>query len=460
MSHLLNDFDAAAVDPANQSPNNRGDKSEYLLARRSLGVLPISLSIAAAWMWAPALMVAATLGYLYGFWGVFWFSVPNILAVLIFGPVALKARQRLASGVTYTGFQRRAHSNRVMWLFVGQDGMALFANLLANTIAGAFVAEFVFGIPFWIGAALVLLIPLAYTLPGGFRISTITDLFTMTVIVGVVVLVALWTIGAAGTSTLAAGYVGTGNHDFIFIAAGLGVALSIHLLASPYSDQTLWQRAWAAPVDKVNRSFLLGGLWFAPVPILCGAVGMIAAGAGLDLANPQEALFAGANAFLPGFVVPLLGLAVLLAVIDTVDSCFSAISGVVSDDNGLGRSIATGKWAIVVMAAAVGVVSLTNLPILSVQLLYGAVSASTLLPGLMTLFGRRLPAEPAMFWGVIIGGVIAFPVFLYGVFGGGGDFVTALGIVLGVVTSAAIVWTLNRLMAVEVGRDPDVVFAD
>lgn len=459
MSHLLTDVEDAKLDPANLSPRNRGDKSEYLVAGRSLGVLPISLSIAAAWMWAPALLVAAMLGYLYGFWGVFWFSVPNIAAVVIFGPVAVKAREKLASGVTYSGFQARAHSRRVMWLFVIQDALGLFANMLANTIAGGFVAQYVFGWPFWVGAAAVLIVPLLYTLPGGFRISTVTDVFTMTVIVGVVAIVSLATIIGAGISTLAAGYVGTGEHSFAFIAAGLGVALSVHLLASPYSDQTLWQRAWAAPIHKVRKAFRWGAIFFAPVPILCGAVGMVAAGAGLKLEDPQSALFAGASAFLPSFVVPILGFAVLLAVVDTIDSCMSAVSAFVSDDNALARSVSVGKAAMIAMTAIVGIVSLTNLPIFSVQLLYGAVAASSLLPGLMTLFRDRLPAEPAMFWGIIVGGLIAFPVFAWGVFGGGGDFVTALGIVLGVAASGVLVWVLDR-MSFAPARYAETVFAD
>lgn len=426
---------------------NVGAKAEYLLAGRTLGLLPISTSIAAAWMWAPALMVAATLGYVYGFWGVFWFSVPNILAVLLFGPVAERARRRLPDGATYSGFQRRAHSRRVMALFIGQDTMALFTNMLANAIAGGFVLSFVFDLPFALGVGLVLIIPLLYTLPGGFRISTITDVFTMAAILGVVVVVAFGTIINAGTATLMAGWQGAGGYEAAFIAAGLGLTLTVHLLAAPYSDQTLWQRAWAARPGDVRRAFLIGGLLFAPVPILCGMVGMVAGGAGLTLPDAQEALYAGAGAFLPAIAVSALGLAVLLAVVDTVDSCMSAVSAFVSDDNTLGWSVNAGRLAMVAMTAGVGVVAMApGLSILGVQLAYTAVSGSTLLPGLMSLFRDRLPMEPAVFWGMLGGAAIGAPVFMWGMYGGGGDQVVALGIVLTVGLAGAITWVIDRAM--------------
>jgi urea-proton symporter len=428
---------------------NAGDKSEYLLARRSLGILPISMSIAAAWMWAPALMVAATLGYVYGFWGVFWFSVPNILAVLLFGPVADRARKRLPSGATYSGFQRQAHSRRVMGLFIAQDAMALFTNMLANAIAGGFVVSYVFDVPLAWGVLLVLAVPLAYTLPGGFRISTITDLFTMTAILGVVAVVAAMTIGTAGAATLMDGWVGTNGFDAAFIAAGLGLTLTVHLLAAPYSDQTLWQRAWAARPEDVRKAFLLGGALFAPVPILCGAVGMVAHGSGLELENAQAALFAGADAWLGQAAVYALALAVILAVVDTIDSCMSAVSAFVSDDNTLGWSVTRGRWLMVAMTAVTGVVALVpGLSIFGVQLAYSAVSGSTLLPGLMSLFRSRMPAEPAVFWAMLLGAAIGAPVFLYGM-NQNDDIITSWGILLCVALSGVLTYLFDRYL---VGR--------
>ena len=423
---------------------NVGAKAEYLLARRSLGILPISLSIAAAWMWAPALMVAATLGYVYGFWGVFWFSVPNIAAVLLFGPVADRARRRLPDGATYSGFQRRAHSRRVMGLFIAQDAMALFTNMLANAVAGGFVVSYVFDVPLAWGVAGVLIIPALYTLPGGFRISTITDLFTMSAILGVVVVVAVATIGTASAATLLDGWTGSPGYDVAFIAAGLGLTLTVHLLAAPYSDQTLWQRAWAARPQDVRRAFTLGGLFFAPVPILCGAVGMVVAGSGIVLDNAQAALFVGADTYVGAVAVSALALAVLLAVVDTIDSCMSAVSAFVSDDNTLGWSVNAGRLLMVAMTAVVGAVALIpGLSILGVQLAYSAVSGSTLLPGLMSLFSRRRPAEPAVFWGMVGGALIGAPVFFYGL-SRGDDIVTAWGIVLTVAVSGVITWAGSR----------------
>jgi len=42
---------------------HKKDKSEFLLASRGIGVLPGAMSIAASWIWAPALFVAAQKAY-------------------------------------------------------------------------------------------------------------------------------------------------------------------------------------------------------------------------------------------------------------------------------------------------------------------------------------------------------------------------------------------------------------
>ena len=57
----------------------RQDKVEFLLANRGIGVLPGAMSIAASWIWAPALFIASQKAYEQGIAGLFWFTFPNPL---------------------------------------------------------------------------------------------------------------------------------------------------------------------------------------------------------------------------------------------------------------------------------------------------------------------------------------------------------------------------------------------
>lgn len=62
-------------------------KLEFLLADRNLGVWPAAFSIAATWIWAPALFLASEKAYTQGLAGVFWFIAPNVACLLLFAPL-------------------------------------------------------------------------------------------------------------------------------------------------------------------------------------------------------------------------------------------------------------------------------------------------------------------------------------------------------------------------------------
>ena len=61
------------------------NRAEFLVAGRSLGVWLAALSIAASWIWAPALFVASQKAYDQGLPGVFWFTFPNVLSLVLVG---------------------------------------------------------------------------------------------------------------------------------------------------------------------------------------------------------------------------------------------------------------------------------------------------------------------------------------------------------------------------------------
>lgn len=52
---------------------------KFYVGDRHMGTLQSAMSIAATWIWAPALFVSAEKAYANGFVGLFWFLVPNIL---------------------------------------------------------------------------------------------------------------------------------------------------------------------------------------------------------------------------------------------------------------------------------------------------------------------------------------------------------------------------------------------
>lgn len=76
----------------------------FCVGSRSENWLMSALSIAATWIWAPALFVSTEKAYSTGWVGLFWFLVPNALCLVIFIPFAKRIRKEMPEGMTLSGY--------------------------------------------------------------------------------------------------------------------------------------------------------------------------------------------------------------------------------------------------------------------------------------------------------------------------------------------------------------------
>ena len=58
----------------------------FCVGDRNTGWIVSAFSIAATWIWAPALFTSTENAYTKGFAGLFWFLVPNVLCLILFIP--------------------------------------------------------------------------------------------------------------------------------------------------------------------------------------------------------------------------------------------------------------------------------------------------------------------------------------------------------------------------------------
>lgn len=77
---------------------------DFYVGNRKMGAVASAMSIAATWIWAPALFTSAEKAYTNGIPGLFWFLVPNVLCLLFFIPFAKRIRKRMPNGITLSGF--------------------------------------------------------------------------------------------------------------------------------------------------------------------------------------------------------------------------------------------------------------------------------------------------------------------------------------------------------------------
>src|SRR5271154_1770197 len=59
-----------------------------------------AISLAITWIWAPALFISAQQSYQNGVAGIFWFTLPNIISLMILAPLAVRIREYLPRGYT------------------------------------------------------------------------------------------------------------------------------------------------------------------------------------------------------------------------------------------------------------------------------------------------------------------------------------------------------------------------
>lgn len=403
-------------------------KDGYLLMNRDLGWVRGAFSIAATWIWAPALFVAATQGYLHGWVGVFWFTVPNVLCLILFGWFARRMRRMFPDGFTLSGAARQRYSPRVQVAYVVSLLTLSAASFAVQLLAGGLVVSVLTGIPFWMITIALAVIVLAYSQRSGLGASIVSDWLQMWVIGVVGVGLSLLVASMAGMDVIAAGTTGI-ERDYTSLVSGPGAALfwsfglstTIGLLSGPFGDQSFWQRGWAIREKDVGKSFVVGGLIFALVPLSMGLLGFAAAGAGLSPDDPQLTNMEAIVHWLPSWTVVLFLLYIFSGLASTLSSMLSSVSSLAGHDLGStrwGARVDPVRRARVSMAllALVGL-AIANVPgiaIVQLFIFYGTVRASVFVPTIVMLLWRRPLSEAGAFWGIVGALVVGLPASAYG----------------------------------------------
>ena len=150
--------------------------SDFHTADRNIGAVISILSIAATWIWAPALFVSGSQAYTNGIPGLFWFLVPNVLCLIIFIPFAKKIRKEMPEGVTLSGYMANKYkSEKVKGIYLFQLGSLSVLSTAVQLLAGSQVLSFITGAPFWLMTLLLAIIAFSYSQISGIKASTTTD---------------------------------------------------------------------------------------------------------------------------------------------------------------------------------------------------------------------------------------------------------------------------------------------
>lgn len=401
-------------------------KLYYLVANRDLNVYESSFSIAATWIWAPALFVAVQQAFFNGWIGLFWFTVPNILCLLVFAYFAVRIRDRFPNGFTLSEYMKSVYNSPRMQMLYWCTLIGLIVCAFAvQLLAGGKLLSAITGFPFLISTIIITLLPLAYSLVFGLKSSIITD-FVKIVLIFVIgaILIPLCITNMGGIDVIIKGLGGNQGKflDFfsenswnLFLTFGLPITLG--LISGPFGDQSFWQRAFSVRKESVKRSFINAALIFGCVPIMMGLLGLAGAGAGISIVDKQLT-----NIELIMYSVGMTGviaffMMTMSALTSILDSKMSAISSIAGHDIAVKHNfefLKSSRISIIILSiVAIMIANIPDLKILHLFLFYGTLRSATLLPTICTLMDKQFK-ESHLFYGILSAIFIGLPIFAYG----------------------------------------------
>ena len=382
------------------------DAEGFHVADRRIGSVIAAMSIAATWIWAPSLFTSSEMAYTRGIPGMFWFTVPNVLCLILFIPFAKRIRAQYPEGITLTGYMaERYHSGRVKGVYSFQLGALAVLSTAVQLLAGGKTLALITGLPFWSMTLALAAIAYSYSRFSGLKASIITDVVQLGIILmGGALLVVLSLRMTGGFDTVRAGlgavsgeYTSLTSSTGIEVLLGYGLPMAVGLISGPFGDQCFWQRAFAIRRDGM------------------GTVGFLAAGSGFVASDSGMVNFEFVSSLLPTWVlVPFLFM-IISGLLSTVDSNLCAAASLTTDWLGIGKdTVQTSRRTMLcLLIVAIAIANIPGLTVTYLFLFYGTLRASTLLPTVMTLLGKKLTGK-GVFAGVLTALCVGLPIFAYG----------------------------------------------
>lgn len=424
---------------------------KFCVGNRNTGWMVSALSIAATWIWAPALFTSTENAYTNGFAGLFWFLIPNVLCLILFIPFAKKIREEMPEGITLSGYMYHQYKSKaVKNIYLFQLGALSALSTGVQLLAGSKILSMLTGIPFAVMTIIMAAIAFSYSQFSGIKASILTDAVQMVFMLATSIgFVAFGVKNGGGLETLVTGLGGVvGDAGSLFsnrgweIFLGFGLPTTIGLISGPFGDQCFWQRAFCVRKDRIGRAFFVGALLFGIVPLSMGLLGFIGAGMGYVAADTGIINFELIKILFPaGALIPFLFM-VVSGLLSTIDSNLCAVSSLTTDIFE-GKTLGKTKSAMVILLV-VGIAA-ANIPGLTVThlfLMYGTLRAATLLPTILTLKGVELKPQGVVV-GIISALIIGLPIFGYGNIHDLAVYKTA-GSILTLILSGAVALAVSR----------------
>ena len=406
----------------------------FLMADRKIGGILGAFAVAASWIWAPALFVSTQVGYKWGYSGLFWFVIPNMLALMFFAPVANQVRRRLPNGFSYIQFIRNKNGHfRPVQLTVHMIVQVLCCAI--QLTAGAELLTFVSGAPYLGIITVMAIAPLCYCLISGLVSSILTDCIQYVVIV---VSIATIYIYCPLTHSLPTVIVDSSFHPFApKMLMQFGLASALTLIFGIFSNHQQWQRAFAADSSQVVQTFSIAGFLHGVVTFGLGTLGVMLANSGyvthhLQIVGAEYI----ANHMAPVFSSVFLCMA-LSGLCATMSSALCAFGALYATEISVNEDpIKASRKAMLALSAMAFAVAIFRVPVIVLWMFCGLIRIGTAAPTIVSVFVDDFSGKRGT-TAIAVSILVSAPLFVYGSLTDS-NVVRTIGMVLCLLTSAGI----------------------
>lgn len=359
----------------------------FTVANRALNSVVSAMSIAAAWIWAPALFISAQVAYTWGLLGLLLFVVPNVLAVVLFAYAVEKIKYNHSNGYTLTDvIKNSAHPILQKMYSIEMLLLAVFA-VAVQVIAGVAITSLLFpGIPVLVIMTLLVAIPAIYTTMYGIKASIVADAVFYVVMLVTLTVVLYAALGSYPVSNMV--FSGAFKVDMTTLLLSFGIPTSIGLLSGIFGSQDFYQRTFSTSRNNIRKTFLTASFLFALVPIGMGILGFMAAGTELQITNILLVNFSVVDSLNSSMLSYGLSFVIIAGLISTIDSSQMSASTL------LGHSIfkdsmKSTRISLLVISLLALLIAYSGITVLQLFLVYGALRSSVLGITLIIIFLDR-----------------------------------------------------------------------
>jgi len=297
---------------------------EYLLAGKRLSYPVLVASIVATFYGATAVLGGAELSYYFGL-GALWFMVPfylgNLLLLFFLDKIGKSGAKTLPD---YLG---RFYGGRVV--VAASLLLSLLCLVPASIIAAGKIMHMIHPISPTIWMALVSAVVVVYTILGGMRSVSYSDVIQFVLMLAVLVLLLPFAVKSSPDFLSNIPAENLSPLSYFNMLPQDAIRWTILLLFLPMTSAPLYQRFFSTlPSVSKKKAMVWSVAAYLVVDVILLATGMIAfantAGLGIDETNADVAVVRLGLAVLPDFLKAFFAIGLLAAIMSTADSWLHA----------------------------------------------------------------------------------------------------------------------------------------